>query len=122
MKKNNSQLILKLSFLLLLLFKFSCNNQKSIKYPPEIQIIPSPKELIKNRDSEGFELKNTISIFIKGQNSKKFFNLLTSDLKIIFSQNLNFKRSDNIDSDISFNIDKSLSTEEYKIQIDLFLI
>ena len=118
MKKNNSHLLLKLFFLLLTLLKFSCNSQKSIKYSPEIQIIPSPKEIIKNRENEALELKNTISVFIKGQDSKKFFDLFTNDLKIIFSQNLNFKRSDKIDSDISFNIDNSLRDEEYKIEID----
>ena len=118
MKKNNSHLILKLFFFLLLLFNLSCNNQKSIKYYPEIQIIPSPKELIKNMDNEALELKNTISVFIKGQDSKKFFDLFANDLKIIFSQNLNFKKSDNIDSDINFIIDNSLSNEEYKIEID----
>tara|TARA_X000001036_G_C20681888_1_gene806210 strand:+ start:1298 stop:2926 length:1629 start_codon:yes stop_codon:yes gene_type:complete len=118
MKKNNSQSIFKLFFLMLLLFIFSCNDESSVKYPPEIQIIPTPKELIKNADNQALELKNTISVFIIGQDSKKFFDLLTNDLKIIFSQNLNFKRSDKIDSDISFNIDKSLSNEEYKIIID----
>jgi len=118
MKKNNSHLILKLFFFLLLLFNLSCNNQKSIKYYPEIQIIPSPKELIKNMDNEALELKNTISVFIKGKDSKKFFDLFANDLKIIFSQNLNFKKSDNIDSDINFIIDNSLSNEEYKIEID----
>ena len=118
MKKNNSHLILKLFFFLLLLFNFSCNYQKSIKYYPEIQIIPSPKKLIKNLDNEALELKNTISVFIKGQDSNFFFDLLTNDLKIIFSQNLNFKKSDNIDSDISFIIDNSLNNEEYKIEID----
>ena len=118
MKKNNSHLILKLFFFLLLLFNLSCNNQKSIKYYPEIQIIPSPKQLIKNIDNEALELKNTISVFIQGQDSKKFFDLFANDLKIIFSQNLNFKKSDNIDSDINFIIDNSLSNEEYKIEID----
>ena len=118
MKKNNSHLILKLFFFLLLLFNLSCNNQKSIKYYPEIQIIPSPKELIKNMDNEALELKNTISVFIQGQDSKKFFDLFANDLKIIFSQNLNFKKSDNIDSDISFIIDITLSNEAYKIEID----
>ena len=118
MKKNNSYLILKLFFLLLLLFMFSCNNQKSIKYPPEIQIVPYPKELVKNPQNEALELKNTISVFIKGQDSIKFYDLLINDLKTVFSQNLNFKRSDNIDSDISFNIENSLSNEEYKIEID----
>ena len=118
MKKNNSYLILKLFFLLLILFMFSCNNQKSIKYPPEIQIVPYPKELVKNPKNEALELKNTISVFIKGQNSIKFYDLLINDLKTVFSQNLNFKRSDNIDSDISFNIENSLSNEEYKIEID----
>ena len=118
MKKNNSRLIFKLFFLMLLLFIFSCNEESSVKYPPEIQIIPTPKELIKNADNQALELKNTISVFIIGQDSKKFFDLLTNDLKIIFSQNLNFKRSDKIDSDISFNIDKSLTNEEYKIIID----
>ena len=118
MKKNNSHLILKLFFFLLLLFNLSCNNQKSVKYYPEIQIIPSPKELIKNMDNEALELKNTISVFIKGQNSNKFFDLFANDLKIIFSQNLNFKKSDNIDSNINFIIDNSLSNEEYKIEID----
>ena len=118
MKKNNSHLILKLFFFLLLLFNLSCNNQKSVKYYPEIQIIPSPKELIKNMDNEALELKNTISVFIQGQDSKKFFDLFANDLKIIFSQNLNFKKSDNIDSDINFIIDNSLSNEEYKIEID----
>ena len=118
MKKNNSHLILKLFFFLLLLFNFSCNNQKSIKYYPEIQIIPSPKQLIKNMDNEALELKNTISVFIQGQDSKKFFDLFANDLKIIFSQNLNFKKSDNVDSDISFIIDNSLSNEDYKIEID----
>ena len=118
MKKNNSYLILKLFFLLLILFMFSCNNQKSIKYPPEIQIVPYPKELVKNPKNEALELKNTISVFIKGQDSIKFYDLLINDLKTVFSQNLNFKRSDNIDSDISFNIENSLSNEEYKIEID----
>ena len=118
MKKNNSYLILKLFFLLLVLFMFSCNNQKSIKYPPKIQIVPYPKELVKNPKNEALELKNTISVFIKGQDSIKFYDLLINDLKTVFSQNLNFKRSDNIDSDISFNIDNSLSNEEYKIEID----
>ena len=118
MKKNNSQSIFKLFFLMLLLFIFSCSDESSVKYPPEIQIIPTPKELIKNADNQALELKNTISVFIIGQDSKKFFDLLTNDLKIIFSQNLNFKRSNKIDSDISFNIDKSLSNEEYKIIID----
>ena len=118
MKKNNSHLIIKLFLFLLLLFKFSCNNQKSIKYPPEIQIIPSPKELIKNRDNEALELKKTISVFIKGPDSKKFFDLFVNDLKIIFSQNLDIKKSDNKNSDISFNIDNSLGNEEYKIEID----
>ena len=118
MKKNNSYLILKLFFLLLLLFMFSCNNQKSIKYPPEIQIVPYPKELVKNPQNEALELKKTISVFIKGQDSIKFYDLLINDLKTVFSQNLNFKRSDNIDSDISFNIENSLSNEEYKIEID----
>ena len=118
MKKNNSNLKLKLFFLILLIFEFSCKNQKPVKYPPEIQIVPSPKEIIKNRENEALKLKNNISIFISGHDSHKFFDLLTNDLKIIFSQNLNFKRSDNIDSDISFNIDKSLRTEEYKIEID----
>ena len=69
-------------------------------------------------DNEALELKNTISVFIKGQESKKFFDLFANDLKIIFSQNLNFKKSDNIDSDISFIIDNSLSNEDYKIEID----
>ena len=118
MKKNNSYLILKLFFLLLVLFMFSCNNQKSIKYPPEIQIVPYPKELVKNPKNEALELKNTISVFIKGQDSMKFYDLFINDLKTVFSQNLNFKRSDNIDSDISFNIENSLSNEEYKIEID----
>ena len=118
MKKNNSYLILKLFFLLLILFMFSCNNQKSIKYPPEIQIVPYPKELVKNPKNEALELKNTISVFIKGQDSMKFYDLFINDLKTVFSQNLNFKRSDNIDSDISFNIENSLSNEEYKIEID----
>ena len=103
---------------MLLLFNLSCNNQKSIKYYPEIQIIPSPKELIKNMDNEALELKNTISVFIQGKDSKKFFDLFAIDLKIIFSQNLNFKKSDNINSDINFIIDNSLSNEEYKIEID----
>ena len=97
---------------------FSCNNQKSIKYPPKIQIVPYPKELVKNPKNEALELKNTISVFIKGQDSMKFYDLLINDLKTVFSQNLNFKRSDNIDSDISFNIENSLSNEEYKIEID----
>ena len=118
MKKNKSYLILKLFFLVLVLFMFSCNNQKSIKYPPEIQIVPYPKELVKNPKNEALELKNTISVFIKGQDSMKFYDLFINDLKTVFSQNLNFKRSDNIDSDISFNIDNSLSNEEYKIEID----
>ena len=118
MKKNNSHLKLKLFFLLLLLFMFSCNNQKSTKYPAEIQIIPSPKGLIKNPNNEALELKNTISIYVEGQYSKKFYDLFTNNLKIIFSQNLNFKKSGNIDSDISFNIDNGLNNEEYKIEID----
>ena len=118
MKKNKNQLILKLFFILLLLLKCSCINQKSIKYPPEIQIIPSPKELVKDRDNEALELKNTISVFIKGADSEKFFNLLTDDLETTFSQDLNLIRSDKIDSDISFIIDKNLSNEEYKIEID----
>ena len=118
MKKNKSPLTLKLFFLLLILLKLGCNSQKSAKYPPEIRIIPSPKEIIKDRDNDALELKNTISIFIKGEDSKKFFDLFTNDFKIIFSQNLNFKKSDDMNSDISFNIDNSLSNEEYKIEID----
>ncbi len=118
MKKNNSHLTLKSFFLLLTLLKLGCDSQKSSKYPPEIQIIPSPKEIIKDRDNDALELKNTISVFIKGQNSKKFFDLFTNDFKKIFSQNLNFKKSEKIDSDISFNIDNSLRDEEYKIEID----
>ena len=69
-------------------------------------------------DNEALELENTISVFIKVKIPKKFFDLFTNDLKIIFSQNLNFKRSDKIDSDISFIIDNSLNDEEYKIEID----
>lgn len=118
MKKNNSPLVLKLFFLLLTLLKLGCDSQKSSKYPPEIQIIPSPKEIIKDRDNDALELKNTISVFIKGEDSKKFFDLFINDFKIIFSQNLNFKKSEKIDSDISFNIDNSLRDEEYKIEID----
>ena len=118
MKKNNSHLILKLFFFLLLLLKYSCNNQKSIKYTPEIQIIPSPKKLVKDPDNDALELKNTISVFIKGPDSEKFFDLLTDDLETTFSQDLNLKRSDKKDSDISFTIDKNLSNEEYKIEID----
>ncbi len=118
MKKNNSHLTLKSFFLLLTLLKLGCDSQKSSKYPPEIQIIPSPKEIIKDRDNDALELKNTISVFIKGQNSKKFFDLFTNDFKKIFSQNLNFKKSEKMNSDISFNIDNSLRDEEYKIEID----
>ena len=118
MKKNNSPLTIRLFFLLLPLFVLVCNDQKSTKYSPEIEIIPSPKEIIKDRDNGALELENTISIFVKGEDSKKFFDLFTNDLKIIFSQNLNFKKSDNIDSDISFNIENSLGNEEYKIEID----
>ena len=118
MKKNNSHLTLKLFFLLMTLLKLGCDSQKSAKYPPEIQIIPSPKEIIKDRDNDALELKNTISVFIKGQNSKKFFDLFTNDFKKIFSQNLNFKKSEKMNSDISFNIDNSLRDEEYKIEID----
>ena len=69
-------------------------------------------------DNEALELKNNISVFIQGQDSKKFFDLFANDLKIIFSQNLNFKKSDNVDSDISFIIDNNLSNEDYKIEID----
>ena len=69
MKKINSHLTLKLFFLFSLLLEFSCNKQKPIKYSPEIQIVPSPKEIIKNRENEALKLKNTISIFIKGHNS-----------------------------------------------------
>ena len=118
MRKNNSPLTIRLFFLLLPLFVLVCNDQKSTKYSPEIEIIPSPKEIIKDRDNGALELENTISIFVKGEDSKKFFDLFTNDLKIIFSQNLNFKKSDNIDSDISFNIENSLGNEEYKIEID----
>ena len=118
MKKNNSLLTIRLFFLLLPLFVLVCNDQKSTKYSPEIEIIPYPKEIIKDRDNGALELENTISIFVKGEDSKKFFDLFTNDLKIIFSQNLNFKKSDNIDSDISFNIENSLGNEEYKIEID----
>ena len=118
MKKNNSPLTIRLFFLLLPLFVLVCNDQKSTKYSPEIEIIPSPKEIIKDRDNGALELENTISIFVKGEDAKKFFDLFTNDLKIIFSQNLNFKKSDNIDSDISFNIENSLGNEEYKIEID----
>ena len=118
MKKNNSHLTLKSFFLLLTLLKLGCDSQKSSKYPPEIQIIPSPKEIIKDRDNEALELNNTISVFIKGEDSKKFFDLFSNDIKIIFSQYLNFKKSENLDSDISFNIDNSLGDEEYKIEID----
>ena len=118
MKKNNSPLTIRLFFLLLPLFVLVCNDQKSTKYSPEIEIIPSPKEIVKDRDNGALELENTISIFVKGEDSKKFFDLFTNDLKIIFSQNLNFKKSDNIDSDISFNIENSLGNEEYKIEID----
>ena len=75
MKKNNSHLTLKSFFLLLTLLKLGCDSQKSSKYPPEIQIIPSPKEIIKDRDNDALELKNTISVFIKGQNSKKAYLL-----------------------------------------------
>jgi hexosaminidase len=118
MKKNNSQSTHKLFFLILLIIMISCKDKNSIKYYPIIEIVPSPKEILKNQENEALELKNTISVFIKSQDSKKFFDLFTNDLKVIFSQNLYFKRSEKINSDINFIIDKNLDNEEYKIEID----
>ena len=118
MKKNNIVLLIRLFFLLLVLLNLCCNNDNSLKYPPDIDIIPSPKEIVKYPSNEALQIDNTISVFIKSQDSKKFFDLFTNDLKVIFSQNLNFKRSDKIKSDISFVVEKSLKDEEYQIEID----
>jgi hexosaminidase len=118
MKKNNRQSAHKLFFLILLIIVISCKDKNSIKYYPIIEIVPSPKEILKNQENEALELKNTISVFIKSQDSKKFFDLFINDLKVVFSQNLYFKRSDKINSDINFVIDKNLDNEEYKIEID----
>ena len=118
MKKINNVLAFRFLFLLLIILSLSCIDNKSLKYPPSVEIVPNPKEVFKNQNNEALSLKNTISVFIKSEDSKKFFDLFASDLKLIFSQKLYFKRSNKINSDISFVIDKSLNVEEYKIEID----
>lgn len=118
MKKSNIVLLIRLFFLLLVVLSLCCNNEKSLKYPPSIDIIPSPKEIVKDPLNEALEIDNTISVYIKSPDSKNFFDLFTNDLKVIFSQDLHFKRSDKINSDISFVVEKSLKDEEYQIEIN----
>ena len=118
MKKSNIILSIRLFFLLLVVLNLSCNNENSLKYPPNIDIVPNPKEIVKHPLNEALEIDNTISVYISSPDSKNFYDLFTNDLKIIFSQNLNFKRSDKINSDINFVVENSLKDEEYQIEID----
>ena len=62
-----------------------------LKYPPSIDIVPNPKEIVKHPLNAALELDNTISVYINSPDSKNFFDLFTNDLKVIFSQNLHFK-------------------------------
>lgn len=118
MKKSNIVLSIRLFFLLLVVLNLSCNNENSLKYPPSIDIVPNPKEIVKHPLNAALELDNTISVYINSPDSKNFFDLFTNDLKVIFSQNLHFKRSDKINSDINFVVENSLKDEEYQIEID----
>ena len=118
MKKSNIVLSIRLFFLLLVALNLGCNNENSLKYPPSIDIVPNPKEIVKHPLNAALEIDNTISVYINSPDSKKFFDLFTNDLKVIFSQNLHFKRSDKINSDINFVVENSLKEEEYLIEID----
>ena len=118
MKKSNIVLSIRLFFLLLVVLNLRCNNENSLKYPPSIDIVPNPKEIVKHPLNAALELDNTISVYINSPDSKNFFDLFTNDLKVIFSQNLHFKRSDKINSDINFVVENSLKDEEYQIEID----
>ena len=118
MKKSNIVLSIRLFFLLLVVLNLCCNNENSLKYPPSIDIVPNPKEIVKHPLNAALEIDNTISVYINSPDSKNFFDLFTNDLKVIFSQNLHFKRSDKINSDINFVVENSLKDEEYQIEID----
>lgn len=64
MKKSNIVLLIRLFFLLLVVLSLCCNNEKSLKYPPSIDIIPSPKEIVKDPLNEALEIDNLSLIHI----------------------------------------------------------
>ena len=72
MKKSNIVLSIRLFFLLLVVLNLSCNNENSLKYPPSIDIVPNPKEIVKHPLNAALELDNTISVYINSQIPKIF--------------------------------------------------
>ena len=103
----------KILFLFFLTTLYSCKTTQTKILNNQTNIVPIPKNVIRDSGKRGLVFTNSILFSTSSQEINTIVDVLEKDIESISSMDMNFEETSEAKADLVFALDKKFEDEEY---------